>query len=167
MSGRGFLRRRKPSVDERLASHYMGAMHEVSRLGDQLVEAQARDASVVERREIHARLEHELGRAVTAASAIYQSLFDDVGGPHRADPQLSLWRRRLGDVLTVRAHHELRQIDDAGVIPPSQRRVQTRAAYGPHQAGMDFADPPEPTPVPSTVPGEGVDISDVDTVVSR
>lgn len=167
MKRRGLFRRRKPQVDERLASHYLSAMHEVSRLGDRLAEAQARDASVAERRELHARLEHELGRAVTAASAIYQHLFDAVRAPHRANPELTLWRRRLGDVLTVRSHHELRQIDDGGVIPPSQQRVRTRAAYGPHQAGMDFADPPEPAPARPGVRGEGVDISDVDTVVTR
>jgi hypothetical protein len=80
---------------------------------------------------------------------------------------LALWRRRLGDVLTVRAHHELRQIDDGGVIPPSQKRVPTRAAYGPHQAGMDFADQPEPVAVSPQAPGQGVDISDVDTVLQR
>ena len=77
---------------------------------------------------------------VAAASAIYQELFDAVGAPHRASPELAIWRRRLGDVLTVRAHHELRQMDDSGVTPPSQKRVQSRAAYGPHQAGMDFGD---------------------------
>ena len=140
MNRRGFLRRRKPRVDEQLASHYLGAMREVSRLGDRLAMAQAGGASVAERRDIHARLEHELGRAVAAASAIYQELFDAVGAPHRASPELTIWRRRLGDVLTVRAHHELRQMDDAGVIPPSQKRVPSRAAYGPHQAGMDYAD---------------------------
>lgn len=144
MARRGFLRRRKTHVDEGLASHYTSAMREVSRLGDQLVAAQARDASVAERREIHARIEHELARAVAAASAIHQELFDAVGAPHRASPELAVWRRRLGDVLTVRVHHELRQMDDSGVVPPSQKRVLTRAAYGPHQAGMDFADPPEP-----------------------
>jgi hypothetical protein len=167
MGRRGLFRRRKAHVDERLASHYMSAMHAVSRLGDQLVEAQARNASVAERREIHARLEHELGRAVTSASAIYQQLFDAVGGRHHAHPDLTLWRRRLGDVLTVRAHHELRLIDDGGVIPPSQQRVPTRAAYGPHQAGMDFADPPDVVSVTPEVRAQGVDISDVDTVVAR
>jgi hypothetical protein len=167
MARRGLFRRRKPHVDEQLASHYMSAMHAVSRLGDRLAEAQARNASVAERREIHARLEHELGRAVTSATAIYQDLFDAVGGRHHAHPDLALWRRRLGDVLTVRAHHELRQIDDGGVIPPSQQRVPTRAAYGPHQAGMDFADQPEPVAVSPQVPGQGVDISDVDTVLQR
>jgi len=164
---RGLFRRRKAHVDEQLASHYTSAMREVSRLGDQLVEAQSRQASVAERRDIHARLEHELGRAVAAASAIYQALFDAVGAPHRASPELTVWRRRLGDVLTVRAHHELRQMDDSGVIPPSQMRVPTRAAYGPHQAGMDFADPPEPVAVPPSVRGEGVDISDVDALTPR
>jgi hypothetical protein len=167
MARRGLFRRRKPRVDEQLASHYMSSMHAVSQLGDRLVEAQARNASVAERREIHARLEHELGRAVTSATAIYQELFDAVGGPHRANPDLALWRRRLGDVLTIRAHHELRQIDDGGVIPPSQQRVSTRAAYGPHQAGMDFADPPQTRPVSPETRAQGVDISDVDAVVQR
>jgi len=167
MARRGLFRRRKPRVDEELASHYMSAMHAVSRLGDRLAAAQARNASVAERREIHARLEHELGRAVTSATAIYQELFDAVGGPHRADPELALWRRRLGDALTVREHHELRRIDDGGVIPPSQQRVSTRAAYGPHQAGMDFADPPQTAPVNPETRAQGVDISDVDTIVAR
>jgi hypothetical protein len=167
MARRGLFRRRKPRVDEELASHYMSAMHAVSRLGDRLAAAQARNASVAERREIHARLEHELGRAVTSATAIYQELFDAVGGPHRADPELALWRRRLGDALTVRAHHELRRIDDGGVISPSQQRVSTRAAYGPHQAGMDFADPPQTAPVNPETRAQGVDISDVDTIVAR
>jgi len=167
MRAGGLFRRRKPRVDQELASHYASAMHAVSRLGDQLVEAQARNASVAERREIHARLEHELGRAVAAASAIHRDLFDAVGGPHRANADLALWRRRLGDVLTVRAHHELRRIDDGGVIPPSQERVRTRAAYGPRQAGMDFADGPEPTALAAGDRGAGVDISDVDEVVRR
>jgi hypothetical protein len=151
-------------------------MREVARLGDELVAAQARNAGVAERRELHARLEHELGRAVAAATAIYQELFDAVGAPHRASPELTMWRRRLGDVLTVRAHHELRQMDDSGVVPPSQKRVPTRAAYGPHQAGMDFAGMPEPTEAtertgqtaaPGRAAAEGVDISDVDAVVQR
>jgi len=167
MARRGLFRRRKPRVDEELASHYMSAMYAVSRLGDRLAAAQARNASVAERREIHASLEHELGRAVTSATAIYQELFDAVGGPHRADPELALWRRRLGDALTVREHHELRRIDDGGVIPPSQQRVSTRAAYGPHQAGMDFADPPQTAPVNPETRAQGVDISDVDTIVAR
>ncbi len=167
MNRRGLFRSQKVPVDERLASHYTSAMREISRLGDQLVEAQARNASVAERREIHARLEHELGRAVAAASAIHQELFDAVGAPHRSSPELVMWRRRLGDVLTVRVHHELRQMDDGGVIPPSQKRISTRAAYGPHQAGMDFADPPDAAAVPPGARGEGVDISDVDTVVQR
>jgi hypothetical protein len=140
MARNGLFGRRKAVVDERLAAHYVSAMHAISRLGTQLVDAQARSAGVAERRELHARLEHELGRAVAAANAIYQSLFDAVGGPRRANPELALWRRRLGDVLTIRAQHELRQIDDGGVNVPTQKRTSTRAAYGPHQAGMDFGD---------------------------
>jgi hypothetical protein len=130
--------RRKPAVDDTIASHYASAMYSVRTLGDDLTAAQARGASIAERRVIHARLDHELARAVASAGAIYNQLFEAVGGPHHADADLELWKRRLNDALTVRSQHELRLIDDGGVIPPSNAQVRTRAAFGPHQAGMDF-----------------------------
>ncbi|HXR41586.1 MAG TPA: hypothetical protein VN738_04205, partial [Acidothermaceae bacterium] len=77
--------RRKPAVDDTIASHYASAMYSVRTLGDDLTAAQARGASIAERRVIHARLDHELARAVASAGAIYNQLFEAVGGPHHAD----------------------------------------------------------------------------------
>jgi hypothetical protein len=161
--------RRKTAVDDTVASHYASAMYAVRTLGDELTQAQARGASIAERRVIHARIDHELARAVAAAGAIYNQLFEAVGGPHHADADLELWKRRLNDALTVRAQHEMRLIDDGGVIPPSNAQVRTRAAFGPHQAGMDFDTDSEGASTPqagsTATPARsstGVDLDDVD-----
>jgi hypothetical protein len=113
-------------------------MYAVRVLGDELVAAQARGAGVAERRLVHARIDHELARAVAAAGSIHRHLFEAAGGVHHTNRDVELWKRRLNDALTVRSQHQFTQIDDGGVIPPSHTQVRTRAAYGPRQAGMDF-----------------------------
>jgi hypothetical protein len=146
-------------------------MYAVRVLGDELVAAQARGAGVDRRRAIHARIDHELGRAIAAASAIYNQLFEAVGGVHHTSSELELWKRRLNTALTLRSQHQLVLIDDGGVIPPSNARVRTRAAYGPHQAGMEFDTDPEglATPQSGSTASQargltGVDLDDIDDI---
>jgi hypothetical protein len=123
-----------------MAADYASAMYAIRQLGDELVEAQSAGSDVETRRALHARIDAELARAITAASAIYERAFAAGGGMYRAEarPEVALWKRRLQTALTLRSQHQLQQIDDPGVVAPSSVRISNRAAYGPHQAGMDF-----------------------------
>jgi hypothetical protein len=148
LSNTPFRRKRRRRVDETVAAHYDSAMYAVRMLGDELVAAAANGASAAQRRLLHARVDHELARAIAAASAIYNYLFETAGGVHHAevDRDVQLWKRRLNTALTVRSQHQLAAIDDAGVVVPVNARVRSRSAFGPHQAGMDFDAEPEPAP---------------------
>jgi hypothetical protein len=137
------FRRRRASVDETVSAHYDGGMHAVRELAAELTAARERGSTVAERRLLHARIDNELARAIAAASAIHRHLFEAAGGMHHAetDPQVALWKRRLQEALTVRSQHQLAEFDDVGVVVASTAPPRTLAAYGPHQAGMDFEPP--------------------------
>lgn len=133
-------RRRSARADSGLAATYASAMHAVRMLGDELTAARAAGTDVAERRRLHHRIDQELVRAIDAAQSVYRELFEAAGGRHHADadPDVELWNRRLNTALTVRSQHELAEFDDAGVIAPAVAHPLTRAARGPHQAGLDF-----------------------------
>jgi len=141
-------RRRALAGLDTAAADYASAMYAVRTLGDDLVEAQARGAEVAERRSLHARIDHELGRAIAAATFVHDELFEAAGGGYRAgsQPAVALWKRRLQTALTVRSQHQLAEFDDPGAVPPSSVRLRSRAASGPRQAGMDFDIEPPPPP---------------------
>ena len=134
------VRRRAGRVDASLAATYASAMHAVRILGDELAAAQAVGVDIAERRRLHHRIDQELVRAIQAADSVYHELFEAAGGRHHADadPEVELWNRRLNTALTVRSQHELAEFDDAGAIAPAVAHPPTRAASGPHQAGLDF-----------------------------
>ncbi|MGH8889598.1 MAG: hypothetical protein ACRDV3_07515 [Acidothermaceae bacterium] len=131
---------RTGAIEHEAAARYASAMHSVSAMGDALLAARAAGASISERRRLHARVDQELVRAYGAADEMYHRLLTAAGGPQRGDtdPGVQLWKRRLNTALTVRSQHQLAEIDDAGVLAPAAVAPLTRAAYGPHQAGMDF-----------------------------
>lgn len=131
---------RRRGADTRRTATYLSAMHVVRRLGDALVEAGAKGLDVAERRRLHVRIDQELQRAIEAAQSIYNELFEAAGGRHHGDvdPDVELWKRRLNTALTIRSQHELSEFDDAGVVAPAIVHPPTRAASGPHQAGLDF-----------------------------
>ena len=131
----------RPRVEPRLAAQYESAMFAVEGLAEQLSAAQRAGVAVPLRRGLHARLDYELMRAITAARAIHDQLFEAAGGQHHAetDEEVTRWKRRLNEALTLRSKHQLAAMDDAGVVPPVAAATRSRAAYGPHQAGMDFA----------------------------
>jgi len=81
-----------------------------------------------------------LVRAYGAAEEMYRRLLAIAGGPQHGDtdPGVVLWKRRLNTALTVRSQHQLAEFDDAGVLEPVSVAPPTRAAFGPHQAGLDF-----------------------------
>lgn len=132
--------RRPAGSPESMAADYASALYAIRELRDELVEAQASGADVETRRALHARIDTELARAITAASAIYERVFAAAGGMHRAEPrpEVALWKRRLQTALTLRSQHHMQAMDDPGVAPPASVRISSRSAYGPHQAGMDF-----------------------------
>jgi hypothetical protein len=58
-----------------------------------------------------------------------------------SDPEVALWKRRMNTALTLRSQHQLSQLDDEGALvgmPSAGARPRTRAAFGPHQAGVDY-----------------------------
>jgi len=89
----------------------------------------------------HERIDDGLAKAAAAATAVYTALFEAAGGTYRAesDPEVALWKRRMNAALTLRSQHQMSQLDDeAEVLGRPLQRVRTRAAFGPHQAGVDF-----------------------------
>lgn len=125
---------------------YEGAMAVVRHaLADLDVARARRDELVVPAvlRAAHERIDGALARAATAATAAYNALFEAAGGMYHAesDPQVALWKRHMNTALTLRSQHQLSQLDDEGALlgmPLAGARPRTRAAYGPHQAGVDF-----------------------------
>jgi hypothetical protein len=91
----------------------------------------------------HARIDEALARAAAAATEVYELCFAAAGGLHygEIDPEVVLWKRRMNTALTLRSKHQLAQVDDqVGEFgsPYSTPLDVSRAAYGPHQAGLDF-----------------------------
>lgn len=137
---RSAVRKQSRAASKEATAQYESAMYAVSIMGDQLIAARARGATVAERHVLHARIDRELARAIDSCSMLYQRLLAAAGGGHHGDtdPEVQLWKRRLNTALTVRSSHQLAEFDDAGVVTPSIVQPPSRAAYGPHQAGLDF-----------------------------
>lgn len=139
-------------VHDAHAGDYDGAMAVVRQGLAQLAAARAhRDELAVPAavRAAHARIDDALARAAAAATAVYDDLFAAAGGMYHAEsnPQVALWKRQMNAALTLRSQHQMSQLDDeaaprglpligAALTPGTHAR--TRAAYGPHQAGVDF-----------------------------
>ncbi len=148
-------RRSKPRVEARLVAQYESAMFAVRELAEQCDVARSHGLQVPLRRGLHARLDYELMRAIAAARAIHDQLFEAAGGQHHAEAadDVALWKRHLNEALTLRSKHQLAAMDDTPVVAATQPR--TRAASGPHQAGLEFdtaVDPVRGARQPVTVP---------------
>lgn len=136
-------------VHEAHAGDYEGAMAVVRQGLADLDAARAhRDEIVVPAvlRAAHERIDDALARAAAAATAVYKDLFEAAGGTYHAesDPDVALWKRHMNTALTLRSQHQLSQLDDEGalrgtpLVGTAGARARTRAATGPHQAGVDF-----------------------------
>ena len=139
------LRSETKRVQDARAGEYEGAMAVVRQsLADstppERIAARSRSPRCV--RAAHERIDDALARAAAAATAVYKALFEAAGGTYHAesDPDVALWKRRMNTALTLRSQHQLSQLDDE--VEPHARaastREATRAAFGPHQAGVDF-----------------------------
>jgi hypothetical protein len=133
-------RRGRVAVDQQAAGRFASAMYEVRELGAELEAARASGADIQQRRQLHAQIDRELVQAIEAAKSIYETLVRAVGNHYRAtaDPQVRHWKRRLNTALTVRSQHQLAQFADPGVVAPGVVKPPSRAAFGPHQPGLDF-----------------------------
>jgi hypothetical protein len=125
---------------QRQVGDFDGAMFVVRQALTDLEIARRKMGSAMAVREAHARIDAGLERAAAAASAVFNMLFDGAGGVHHAetDPEVMVWKRRLNTALTLRSQHQMAQGDDEASLPITGARAATRAAYGPHQAGMEF-----------------------------
>jgi hypothetical protein len=143
------LRGETKRVHDAHAGDYEGAMEVVRQSLAELHAAQARRDEIVVRavlRAAHERIDDALARAAAAATAVYNALFEAAGGTYHAesDPDVALWKRHMNTALTLRSQHQLSQLDDEGalrgvpLVGTAGAHARTRAAFGPHQAGVDF-----------------------------
>jgi hypothetical protein len=129
-------------VHDARAGEYEGAMEVVRQSLADLDAARARRNEIVVPAMLqaaHERIDAALGRAAAAATAVYKALFEAAGGTYHAesDPDVALWKRHMNTALTLRSQHQLSQLDEElGLHPGAHPR--TRAAFGPHQAGVDY-----------------------------
>jgi hypothetical protein len=128
---------------DRRAGDYDSAMLAVREAVAELDALRRRHQSGEPLHRLHARIDDALARAAAAATDVYELCFAAAGGLHHAeiDPEVVLWKRRMNTALTLRSKHQLAQVDDQGSHYPTPFEV-SRAAYGPHQAGLDFDDEP-------------------------
>jgi hypothetical protein len=119
---------------------YDAAMRDVEVAHEGLDSARRRRDRPEVVRALHRRIDGSLERACSSAARVYESLFDDAGGMRHAevDEHVMVWKRRLNTALTLRSQHQLGQVDDEAEAPLANWRAPSRAAYGPHQAGLDF-----------------------------
>ncbi len=128
------------------AGEYEGAMEVVRQSLADLDAARAHRGEIVVPamlRAAHERIDDALARAAAAATAVYKALFEAAGGMYHAesDPDVALWKRHMNTALTLRSQHQLSQLDDEGAglgLPLAGAHARTRAAFGPHQAGLDY-----------------------------
>jgi len=134
------------------AGDYEGAMEVVRQSLAQLDAARAHGDEIAIPavvRAAHERIDDALARAAAAATAVYHALFEAAGGMYHAesDPDVALWKRHMNTALTLRSQHQLSQLDDEGAprglpligtVGTAGAHARTRAAFGPHQAGVDF-----------------------------
>jgi hypothetical protein len=140
------LRSETKRVHDAHAGDYEGAMAVVRRSLAELDIARAHRHEIVVPavlRAAHERIDTALARAATAATAVYKALFEAAGGTYHAesDPAVALWKRHMNTALTLRSQHQLSQLDDEGALlgrPVAAAHAPNRAAFGPHQAGVDF-----------------------------
>jgi hypothetical protein len=121
---------------------YEGAMEVVRQSLADLDAARARRDEIVIPgvvRAAHERIDNGLARAAAAATAVYKALFEAAGGTYHAEsvPDVALWKRHMNTALTLRSQHQLSRLDDE-VGPHAGAHPRTRAAFGPHQAGVDY-----------------------------
>jgi len=140
----GLRRERERRHRDRELAHesgtYDAAMRDVMVARDGLDAARRhRDRPEVVRA-LHRRIDGSLQQACSSAAVVYESLFDDAGGMRHAEVNEHVmdWKRRLNTALTLRSHHQLGQVDDEVEAPLASWQASSRAAYGPHQAGLDF-----------------------------
>ena len=136
------LRGETKRVRDAHAGDYEGAMEVVRQSLAQLDAARAhRDEIAIPAvvRAAHERIDTALARAAAAATAVYKALFEAAGGTYHAesDPDVALWKRHMNTALTLRSQHQLSQLDD-DIDPHAGAHPRTRAAFGPHQAGVDY-----------------------------
>jgi hypothetical protein len=128
------------------AGDYDGAMAVVRQGLAELEAARAHRSEIVVPallRAAHERIDGALARAAAAATAVYHDLFKAAGGMYHAesDPEVALWKRHMNTALTLRSQHQMSQLDDDAALlgrPLADAYAPNRAAYGPHQAGVDF-----------------------------
>jgi hypothetical protein len=138
------LRRPLVVVDAVLSGQYGGAMAAAQQAVEELAQLRARDASPAELHVVHHRLDGELATAAAAAGAVYDQLMAAGKNSLRTErrPEVEFWKRRMNTALTLRSRHQLKESDDGGSRAHGNAHVRTRAAYGPHQPGMDFDNEP-------------------------
>lgn len=140
------LRSETKRVQDAYAGDYEGAMAVVRQSLAELDAARAHRAEIVvpaALRAAHERIDGALARAAAAATAVYRALFESAGGMYHAesDPEVALWKRHMNTALTLRSQHQMSQLDDEAALiglPLAGAHARTRAAFGPHQAGVDF-----------------------------
>jgi hypothetical protein len=143
------LRNESTRVHDGYAGDYEGAMAVLRQALAQLDAARAQGTEPVITaavRAAHERIDGALARAAAAATALYNSLFEAAGGMYHAesDPAVALWKRHMNTALTLRSQHQMSQLDDEGallglpLVGAAGAHPRTRAAFGPHQAGVDF-----------------------------
>jgi hypothetical protein len=139
------LRGEGKRVNDARAGDYEGAMAVVRQALAELDVVRAHRGELVEPavlRGAHERIDDGLARAAAAATAVYNALFQAAGGMYHAesDPEVALWKRHMNTALTLRSQHQMSQLDDETELgrPLSGAPMRTRAAFGPHQAGVDF-----------------------------
>jgi hypothetical protein len=131
------------------AGDYLGAMAVVRQGLAELATARAVRTEVAAPAVLgaaHERIDNALARAAAAATAVYHALFEAAGGMYHgeSDPDVALWKRHMNAALTLRSQHQLSQLDDEGALlgrplaGTASAYPPTRAAFGPHQAGVDF-----------------------------
>jgi len=122
------------------SGNYDAAMRDVMVARDGLDTAHRHRERPEVLRAFHRRIDDSLQRACSSAAVVYGSLFDDAGGMRHAEvnEHVMVWKRRLNTALTLRSQHQLGQVDDEAEVPLASWQTPSRAAYGPHQAGLDF-----------------------------
>jgi hypothetical protein len=127
------------------AGEYQGAMAVVRQALADLDSARAHRSEIAVRA-AHERIDDSLARAAAAATAVYHALFEAAGGMYHAesDPEVALWKRHMNTALTLRSQHQMSQLDDEAalrglpLVGTAGSHPRTRAAFGPHQAGVDY-----------------------------
>jgi hypothetical protein len=143
------LRSETKRVHDAHAGDYEGAMAVVRQSLAELDVARAHRHEIVvpaALRAAHERIDGALARAAAAATAVYDALFEAAGGTYHAesDPDVAVWKRHMNTALTLRSQHQLSQLDDEAtprglpLVGTAHAQARTRAAFGPHQAGVDF-----------------------------